>query len=114
MPYDKRQPYETDVRVPLLIRGPSITPGIEAKAAVSSVDLFATILQIAGVERNSDGMSLLGAEELKDRTVLIEYRGERSDGTPSSGCPTDNDPNLSVSILHSIQCTDVSIKTSTF
>ncbi|XP_076227289.1 N-acetylglucosamine-6-sulfatase isoform X2 [Nomia melanderi] len=69
MPIDKRQPYETDIRVPLLIRGPGITPS-KISAPVSSVDLFATILE-------------------------IEYRGEKSKGIPSSGCPTDSDPNVS-------------------
>ena len=98
MTYDKRQPYETDIRIPLLIRGPGIIRGTEIKTAVSSVDLFATILEIAGIERPSDGMSLLNMT-VQDRTVLVEYKGEASDIT-KSGCPADNDPNVSVSFFN--------------
>lgn len=99
MPYDKRQPYETDIKIPLMIRGPNIVRQTEVKSAVSSVDLFATILEIAGVERPSDGVSLLGANEIKDRTVLIEYKGEKSPTVQRTGCPADDaDLNLSVSI----------------
>nr|XP_033322667.1 N-acetylglucosamine-6-sulfatase-like [Megalopta genalis]XP_033322668.1 N-acetylglucosamine-6-sulfatase-like [Megalopta genalis] len=94
MPMDKRQPYETDIRVPLLIRGPGIEPS-KISAPVSSVDLFATILEIAGVQRPSDGTSLLKKTLPEDRTLLIEYRGEKSEGVPSSGCPSDSDINLS-------------------
>ncbi|XP_014213111.1 N-acetylglucosamine-6-sulfatase-like [Copidosoma floridanum] len=96
-PYDKRQPYEADIRVPLLVRGPNVTRATEFAAAVSSVDLFATIIEMAGVEAPSDGISLLKLlrDGVKDRTVLVEYRGERSIGAPSSGCPSDRDLNLS-------------------
>ncbi|XP_011500342.1 PREDICTED: N-acetylglucosamine-6-sulfatase-like, partial [Ceratosolen solmsi marchali] len=97
MPYDKRQPYETDIRVPLLIRGPGISPNSEVQSAVSSVDLFATIMDIAGLQKPSDGTSLLKSA-IKDRTVLIEYKGERSEGIPQSGCETDSDRNLNVSL----------------
>ena len=97
MPYDKRQPYEADIRIPLLIRGPGITRGTEVTSAVSSVDLFATIMEIAGIERPSDGISLLNYA-VEDRTVLVEYHGEKTVGSPNSGCPSDKDPNLSVII----------------
>lgn len=100
MPMDKRQPYETDVRVPLLIRGPGIAAS-KISAPVSSVDLFATILEIAGIHRPSDGTSFLKKTLPKDRTVLIEYRGERSKDTPSSGCPSDSDPNVAVRLTDS-------------
>lgn len=95
MPIDKRQPYETDIRVPLLIQGPGITPS-KISAPVSTVDLFATILEIAGIQRPSDGSSFLKKTLPEDRTLLVEYRGERSDDPPS-GCPSDSDPNLAVS-----------------
>ncbi|XP_076647344.1 N-acetylglucosamine-6-sulfatase [Halictus rubicundus] len=97
MPMDKRQPYETDIRVPLLIRGPGIAPS-NISAPVSSVDLFATILEIAGIQRPSDGTSFLKKALPEDRTLLIEYRGEKSIGVPSSGCPSDSDANLSYCI----------------
>ncbi|XP_076178935.1 N-acetylglucosamine-6-sulfatase isoform X2 [Ptiloglossa arizonensis] len=95
MPMDKRQPYETDIRVPLLIKGPRIVPS-KISSPVSSVDLFATILEIAGIQLPSDGTSVLKKALLKDRTLLIEYRGEKSKSIPSSGCPSDSDPNLAL------------------
>ncbi|XP_015117296.1 N-acetylglucosamine-6-sulfatase [Diachasma alloeum] len=95
MPMDKRQPYESDIRVPLLIRGPGITPGSQVKAPVSSVDLFSTILEMGGTEAVSDGTSMLSKNISDDRSVLIEYRGEHSIGSPNSGCPSDDDFNLS-------------------
>ncbi|XP_066603653.1 N-acetylglucosamine-6-sulfatase-like [Prorops nasuta] len=95
LPIDKRMPYETDIRVPLLIRGPNILQS-EVTSPVSSVDLFATILEIAGINRPSDGTSLLSDNLAIDRTVLIEYKGEKSKVKPASGCPSDSDPNLSL------------------
>ncbi|KAG7204593.1 hypothetical protein KM043_005012 [Ampulex compressa] len=95
MPMDKRQPYETDIRVPLLIRGPGIVPS-KISAPVSSVDLFSTILGIAGLDHPSDGTSILQRHLPVDRTLLIEYRGERSTSVPSSGCPSDSDPNVTL------------------
>ncbi|KAK0181682.1 hypothetical protein PV327_003947 [Microctonus hyperodae] len=92
LPVDKRQPYETDIRVPLLIRGPGIVPS-EIIAPVSSVDLFATILQMGGAEMPSDGVTMLSKNISIDRTLLIEYRGERSNH-PNDECPND-DANLS-------------------
>lgn len=99
MPMDKRQPYETDIRVPLLISGPEIVPAT-ISAPVSSVDIFATLLDIAGVEYASDGITLFKKSDNlpEDRTLLIEYRGERSKHRPSSGCPSDKDPNVTASI----------------
>ncbi|XP_050459479.1 N-acetylglucosamine-6-sulfatase-like isoform X1 [Cataglyphis hispanica] len=97
MPMDKRQPYETDIRVPLLISGPGIDSST-ISAAVSSVDIFATLLDIAGIEYPSDGRTLFKTTRdlPQDRTVLIEYRGERSKKTPSSGCPSDSDLNVTL------------------
>lgn len=93
MPIDKRQPYETDIRIPLLVSGPGIQRSQVTKP-VSSVDLFATILEIAGLEHPSDGTSFLRKNLSNDRTVLIEYRGERSEHKQKTGCPSDKDLNL--------------------
>ncbi|XP_014228915.1 N-acetylglucosamine-6-sulfatase-like [Trichogramma pretiosum] len=110
-PYDKRQPYETDIRVPLLIRGPGIDRATRVNSTVSSVDLFATILDIAGIEVPSDGMSLLNYT-VQDRTVLVEYKGEKSESKQSTGCPSDNDINLShCSKDYSCKCQDVANNT---
>lgn len=100
MPMDKRQPYETDIRVPLLISGPGINPST-ISAGVSSVDIFATLLDIAGIGYPSDGMTLFQATRNapQDRIVLIEYRGERSKKIPSSGCPSDSDLNVTASVI---------------
>jgi arylsulfatase A-like enzyme len=57
----KGNPYEEDIRVPLLVRGPGIIPGIVNHNLVLNVDLAPTIAEIAGVEAPSfvDGQSLL-------------------------------------------------------
>lgn len=105
MPMDKRQPYETDIRVPLLISGPGIEPST-ISAPVSSVDIFATLLNIAGVKYPSDGTTLFNANRnlSPDRTVLIEYRGEKSSKPSSSGCPSDSDLNVTASFKFFLIC----------
>lgn len=55
--------YEGGIRVPLLVRGPGIAPGSTATNAMSSVDYFPTILELAGLasprsEENVDGVTL--------------------------------------------------------
>ena len=55
-------------------------------------------MDMAGLEQPSDGLSLLNYEKAPtDRSVLVEYRGEKSMKIQNSGCPSDNDINLSVS-----------------
>ena len=62
LPLDKRQPYETDIRVPLLIRGPKIRTNFNQTAlAVIATDIAPTILDFAGLnseEFGMDGISL--------------------------------------------------------
>ncbi|XP_051174847.1 N-acetylglucosamine-6-sulfatase-like [Leptopilina boulardi] len=94
MPLDKRQPYETDVHIPLYIRGPKVDKQSIVLSPVSSVDIFATILGIAGLEYFSDGISILKHNLSIDRTLLIEYKGENSGRHHNLKCPNDNDPHL--------------------
>jgi arylsulfatase A-like enzyme len=47
--YDKRNPFETDTHLPLLIRGPGVTAGSATAAPVHMTDLSATFLDMAGV-----------------------------------------------------------------
>ena len=52
--------YEKDLRVPLLVRGPGVTPGSSVSALASEVDLVPTFAELAGVSLllASDGRSL--------------------------------------------------------
>lgn len=117
--YDKRQPWETDTHLPLLIRGPGITPGSAVAAPVSMIDLSATFLDMAGVATPSyfDGASLLPlvheAKSTKTTTTtttatvsasatvpehlmsFIEYYGEGGGGGPAELCSlTHKDNNV--------------------
>ncbi|KAH8285490.1 hypothetical protein KR054_009939, partial [Drosophila jambulina] len=97
-PFDKRQPYETDIRIPLLIRGPGIAPESHVHTAVSLVDLAPTILAWANVSTPAymDGQSfheLLSSDTdgvaLRSfpRSLLIEYWGEGNRNTYNPECP---------------------------
>ena len=46
----KGTPYESGCRVPLVIRGPGITAGSQSAEFVHETDLFATCLELAGLE----------------------------------------------------------------
>ena len=48
MPIDKRQPYEFDIRVPFLFRGPGIPANTSSEVPVLMVDVAPTLLDIAG------------------------------------------------------------------
>lgn len=95
LPVDKRQLYEFDIRVPLMVRGPNIKPNQISQMLVANVDLGPTILDIAGYNVNKtqmDGMSFLPVMEGKMngtswRTdILVEYEGEgRNKSDPT--CP---------------------------
>lgn len=95
LPIDKRQLYEFDIRVPLLVRGPGIKPNQMLQAPVLNIDLAPTILDISGVNLsavNLDGQSFLSqmAPSLRNGSArpcfLVEYTGE---GRPTSdpACP---------------------------
>ncbi|KAF7216777.1 glucosamine (N-acetyl)-6-sulfatase (Sanfilippo disease IIID), b [Nothobranchius furzeri] len=95
LPIDKRQLYEFDIRIPLLVRGPGIKPNQTLKAPVLNIDLAPTILDISGVNLSTvkmDGESFLYqmAPSLRNGTArpffLVEYTGE---GSPVSdpSCP---------------------------
>ncbi len=47
--YDKRFMYEPGLRVPLIARGPGITPGSTPDAFVANIDLAPTFLDLAGL-----------------------------------------------------------------
>ncbi|KAM9735039.1 LOW QUALITY PROTEIN: glucosamine (N-acetyl)-6-sulfatase (Sanfilippo disease IIID), b [Menidia menidia] len=95
LPIDKRQLYEFDIKVPLLVRGPGIKPNQTLKAPVLNIDLAPTFLDISGVNLSSvnvDGQSFLSqmAPSLRNGSArpffLVEYTGE-GHPTPDPACP---------------------------
>jgi N-acetylglucosamine-6-sulfatase len=90
--YDKRQPWETDTHLPLLLRGPGVAAGSATAAPVSMVDLSATFLDMAGlaVPPHFDGASVLPflrpAPAPPRLAAYIEYQGEGGDGGGRGVC----------------------------
>ena len=48
LPDDKRQPYEFDIRVPFILRGPGISANTTSDDPVLMVDVAPTLFDIAG------------------------------------------------------------------
>ena len=46
---DKREPYDTDIRIPFYIKGPGVTAGRSLPYVTGMVDLPPTIMQLAGL-----------------------------------------------------------------
>jgi len=89
----KGYPYEGGIRVPLIIRWPEVvSPGSICRVPASSVDIFPTILQAAGIrlplERPIDGESLLPLleqnGELKRKAIFWHFPHYRGDVVPYS------------------------------
>jgi len=83
--YDKRDAYETSIRVPMLVRAPGlIEPGMAVDAMVQNIDIAPTILHAMGVypegDHGFDGLSFLGllrGEDVAWRDhILYEYHWE--------------------------------------
>lgn len=115
MPFDKRQPYETDIRIPFIVAGPKIESKLLLNRPISLIDLAPTMLDWANVTKPAwlDGESFANAMELKsneisleamsdsdendvgeriddapyERQLLIEYWGEGNEATYNNECP---------------------------
>ncbi|XP_075158665.1 N-acetylglucosamine-6-sulfatase-like [Haematobia irritans] len=87
-PFDKRQPYETDIHIPLLMRGPTIMPGVVA-APTLLIDILPTIMEWSKIPMDPlmDGISLhpfltnaavynASIDPFFHRSLLIEHMGE--------------------------------------
>jgi arylsulfatase A-like enzyme len=90
----KYLPYEPASHVPLLVRGPGITPGSSVNELVSNVDLASTMLEIAGIpDPGVDGRSLLPFLDdpslRTTRPLLLE-----ADTGPGRGIGAGHDPDL--------------------
>ena len=109
LPNDKRQLYEFDVRVPLIVRGPGIKKKQRTDDLVLNIDIAPTIIDLAGgeVPKDMDGISVKGSligsgDEVGDRvpqgrpqqrpqqpvrdSFTIEHNGEGNVGIPDH-CP---------------------------
>jgi len=99
IPAHKVQPYETDLRVPFIVRGPGIPRNQILKGTVGlNVDITPTLVDIAGAQSPSldsgfafDGRSilpqLLGQVQSRARDAFVfEYRGSDLSPTYAGGC----------------------------
>lgn len=50
----KHLPYDTDLRVPLFVRGPGISKGSTSDVVIGNIDFVPTFLGLAGIEYDSD------------------------------------------------------------
>lgn len=76
--------FEECVRVPLIVRGPGVTPGVRTELASVGLDILPTLLDGAGIARPSAlrGIPLPLQEPhatASDRVIAIETRFERAD-----------------------------------
>ncbi len=95
MPAGKQTPYETDLHVPLIVRGPGVRAGAHATRLVGNTDLAPTFEAMAGASSPSftDGRSLLpllhGERPARWRTsFLLEHRTETGLTKPARAAPT--------------------------
>ncbi|KAG6448831.1 hypothetical protein O3G_MSEX005734 [Manduca sexta] len=115
--YDKRQPYETDIKVPLLIKGPGIKKNVKNHQPVLNIDLAPTIIELAGLEvpRSMDGRPIdLQNENKTERYMLIEYYGEGQDGTVDQNCPWIYDSDNLAQCYPQYECKCQDSKNNTF
>ncbi|XP_074642046.1 N-acetylglucosamine-6-sulfatase-like [Tubulanus polymorphus] len=104
LPTDKRQLYEFDIRVPLIVRGPGIKPNTEIQDPVMSIDLAPTFLDLGFFPPPSymDGKSFLPLLvnnrqtnlPPQHRDMLIEYFGEHK--IKIKGCPWLNNRGVAI------------------
>ncbi|KAH3877270.1 N-acetylglucosamine-6-sulfatase-like [Dreissena polymorpha] len=97
LPDDKRQMYEFDIRVPLMVRGPGIKAGQISKEVVANIDLAPTFMDLAAdsFAPGADGISMRAILRPEDHvkrpvrdTILVEHVGEYQDMIPE--CPEYN------------------------
>lgn len=108
--YDKRQPYETDIRVPLVIRGPNIKPKVIVNQPTLLIDLYPSFLEMIGVAPFPflDGRSFVGdivnAQAIEDfqeldrtfeRFMMVEHWGESNPKQVDAECDLSSNEGLS-------------------
>ncbi|KAL4225641.1 hypothetical protein ACF0H5_016330 [Mactra antiquata] len=101
LPYDKRQLYDFDIRVPLMVRGPGIDAGRISNDIVLNIDFAPTFVSLVddSMMDNVDGISMRGIlhpQENKTQPLrtsfLVEHTGEYS--TNVKDCPQYTNQNM--------------------
>ena len=69
--------YESTLHVPLIFRGPGVKPGTRIDTVTRSVDLFPTLLELAGIRAGTPDGAAAG------RSLAAALRGERIDDAPA-------------------------------
>ncbi|KAJ6636519.1 N-acetylglucosamine-6-sulfatase [Pseudolycoriella hygida] len=103
--FDKRQPYETDIRVPFALSGPTIPRKIIYEDPVALIDIFPSVLIQAGIPLPDflDGQSFIDTANVEtslssnngNRQIVIEHWGEGDSTTYNQECQWVIDDNLS-------------------
>ena len=80
--------YESGVRVSMAIRGPGIKPGSQSDAWVHNVDLFSTILELAGLDvpkmvPNKEGNGMVKLDSVSLTPIL--FKGAKETRDPIEG-----------------------------
>lgn len=81
MPFDKRQPYETDIRVPFIVTGPKIKAKLLINRPISLIDLAPTLFDWANVTKPEwfDGESFANAIGLESNEISADTEPNDSD-----------------------------------
>lgn len=96
MPFDKRLPYETDIKVPFIVRGPNVQQKKMINSPILLIDLLPTVLNWAKCEfdysvfdgQPFDNLLIDSALDIiVERQMLIEYWGEGNLETWNHDCP---------------------------
>ena len=78
IPCSKQQMYETDIRVPMFMRGPGIPSGSSSSAMVGNIDILPTFVDLANIVLPNasviDGKSMVGS-------IIPEFRSNIVVGT---------------------------------
>jgi arylsulfatase A-like enzyme len=102
LPPGKDTPYEEDIRVPLLVRGPGVQAGAVVDALAGNIDLAPTFAEIAGIAAPDfvDGRSLVpflrGETPANWRAAFLLERGSQQSATSTNFplIPTATAPDL--------------------
>src|SRR5262249_31625324 len=99
MPAGKETPYEPDIHVPLMVRGPGVRTNAHVSRLAGNTDLAPTFEAMAGVRAPSftDGRSLVpllhGTDPSRWRTsYLVEHRVESGMTQPARALPARRAP----------------------